>query len=222
MQRNSLPLSILSVITPEALPHGARIYSSLRDLGCAWMDFMYPFYSLIDNTLDQNIQPEHWGYFLADVFDAWMAEGNPDVDIRLLHDICALLLGGKTRMCASSVDCSYVITVNPNGDVFICDDLLAYADSRLGNIHRDRLAQLADHPKLRRLADQNVLFGEECQTCKLFPYCKGGCTLFRARQTDDFLGRHYYCAAQRIIITHIHSYFQGLRRTQGRPAVIAP
>ncbi len=212
LQRSGVPLSVLSVITPEALPHGPRVYRSLRDLGCTWMDFMYPFYSRIDNTLGQSIKPERWGYFLSDVFDAWISEGNPDVDVRLLRDICMLLLGGKTMMCVSSVDCSYVITVNPNGEVFICDDLLAYADSALGNIHRDRVSQIAEHPKLTRLADPNILFGKECQTCKLFPYCKGGCTLFRARQIDDFLGRHYYCAAQEIIIKHIHNYFSNLKK----------
>lgn len=139
LRREDIPLSILSVITPEALPHGVSIYGALRELGGGWMDFMYPFYSRIDNTLDESIEPVRWGHFLVDVFDAWMAEGNPDVEIRMLHDICMSILRGRTKMCISCADCSYVLTINPNGDAYICDDLLAYADSWLGNIHEAAL-----------------------------------------------------------------------------------
>lgn len=210
LKRNGIPLSVLCVITPEALPHGARIYRELRGLGCSWMDFMYPFYSRIDNTIDVDIQPERWGRFLSDIFDAWIAEGNPDVDIRLLKDFCMLLLGGKTTMCIAGVDCSYVVTVNPDGEVHVCDDLLAYADGRLGNVHRNPFLEIAEHPRLARLSRRDVLFGEECTNCELFSFCKGGCTLFRARGRDDFSARHYYCEAQRQVIRHIRRHFASL------------
>lgn len=211
LRRHGIPISVLSVITPEALPHGAAIYRAIRALDCRWMDFMYPFYSAIDNTLDMRIEPARWGDFLVDVFDAWMAEGDPTVTVRLLEDLCMLLLGGRTQMCISGEDCSYVTTVYPSGDVFICDDLLAYGGSLLGNVRRDSLASIQQHPSLVRLARRDVLFGEDCSACKLFGRCKGGCTLFRARSRDDFLGRHFFCDSQRRVVAHIGTYFTALR-----------
>lgn len=154
LRREDIPLSILSVITPEALPHGVSIYGALRELGGGWMDFMYPFYSRIDNTLDESIEPERWGHFLVDVFDAWMAEGNPDVEIRMLHDICMSILRGRTKMCISCADCSYVLTINPNGDAYICDDLLAYADSWLGNIHEAGIDEVVKEPQVHAAGRQ--------------------------------------------------------------------
>jgi uncharacterized protein len=216
LKRNGIPLSILSVITPQALPHGARIYQMLRDLGCEWMDLMYPFYSLIDNTLDMEVQPGDWGEFLIDVFDAWMEEGNPAVTVRLLEDLCMLVLGGRTQMCVSGTDCSYVITVNPNGDVLICDDLLAYADSYLGNIHHDSIDTLSQNPRLTKLKRMDVLYGDECLSCDVFSLCRGGCTLFRARGMNDFSGRHYFCESQRRIIGHVQGFFKAKYSLRGR------
>lgn len=213
LNEHNIPLSVLSVITPEALPHGRKIYHHLRQLGFTWMDFMYPFYSLIDNTLDENIDPAQWGFFYKDVFDAWIEEADPDVDIRLLRDLCLLRLGGKTSMCSSSSDCSYVITVDPAGNIYVCDDLLSYSDSMIGNILTDSLFNINCHPKLTRLSQKSVLYGDNCQNCSYFPFCKGGCTLFRAQKKDDFHGKHYFCAAQRIIIDHINDYFQSIAST---------
>ncbi len=211
LKESDIGLSVLAVITPEAVRQGRRIYKHFRELGFTWMDFMYPFYSRIDNTLGRTIDPAEWGQFYKDVFDAWIEEENPNVDIRLLHDLCMLQLGGKTSMCVSSADCSYVVTVDPSGDVYICDDLLAYADSLLGNIHCDSLFDIAERKKLTRLALKDTLFGEQCRQCDYFEYCKGGCTLFRARAMDDFSAPHYFCEAQKAIISHIQGYFRSLQ-----------
>jgi uncharacterized protein len=220
LQINGISPSILSVISPEALPHGARIYSLFRKLGCVWMDFMYPFYSRIDNTIDQQINPSQWGEFLVDVFDAWMAEENPSVTVRLLEDMCMMLLDGRTQMCISGTDCSYVITVYPNGNVYICDDLLSYGDSLLGNIHQVDLATISRHPLLMRLHNRDFLFGSECKACDLFSRCKGGCTLFRAREQNDFQAKHFYCASQRRIITHIDHYFRQLANNSLQKSIV--
>src|SRR3989337_1511079 len=208
LQQNDIPLSVLSVITPDALPHGHKIYQHLREIGVTWMDFMYPFYSNIDNTLDQSIKPLQWGQFYKDVFGAWIEEGNPNIYIRMLHDLCMRILGAKTSMCCFSSDCSYVITVDPSGNIYICDDLLSYADSLLGNIFFDSLFDINTHQKLTRLSKISTLYGEICLNCDCFSVCKGGCTLFRAKIPDDFHRNDYFCEAQRCIINHLKNYFQ--------------
>jgi len=214
LQKNGLCPSVLSVVTPEALPHGQKIYKHFREIGITWMDFMYPFYSNIDNTLDQSIQPSKWGQFYKDVFDAWIEEGNPDVYIRMLHDICMRILGAKTSMCSFSSDCSYVITVDPSGNIYICDDLLSYDDSLLGNIFSNSLSEINSHQNLARLSRISTLYGDNCLKCNYFSICRGGCTLFRTRKYGDFSCTHYYCQAQKSIIDHIKNYFNHLLNTE--------
>ena len=126
----------------------------------------------------------------------------------MLHDLCMRILGAKTSMCCFSSDCSYVITVDPSGNIYICDDLLSYADSLLGNIFFDSLFDINTHQKLTRLSKISTLYGEICLNCDCFSVCKGGCTLFRAKMPDDFHSNHYFCEAQRCIINHLKNYFQ--------------
>jgi uncharacterized protein len=200
-------VALMAVITPEALSRGREIYRHFRDLGCTWMDLMYPMCNRIHSTLDQEINPRMWGQFYCDLFDAWVEEDNPSIYVRQLHDWCMLLLGGKTDMCTSQSDCSYVLTVDTDGNVYVCDDVLPYYNSRLGNISNDTLLDLAENETLKKLADPSFLYGDECRDCYYFPACKGGCTLFRVRSKSDFSARHYFCESQRTIIDHIRSYF---------------
>lgn len=207
LQKNGIPIHLLSVITPEALLHGRAIYQNFREIGVTWMEFMYPFYSKIDNTIDQNINPSQWGQFYKDVFDAWIEEDNPEIYVRTLHDLCMKILGGKTSMCCFGSDCSYVVTVDPSGNIYVCDDLLSYSDSLLGNILSDSIFDINAKQKLTRLSKKSTLYGADCLKCKYFAICKGGCTLFRAKKFDDFHNTHYFCEAQRSIISHIENYF---------------
>jgi len=206
--------SVLAVITPDSLEYGYEIYKYFRELGITWMDFMYPFYSKVDNTLEVNIDPSLWGKFYTRVFDAWAEEDDPNIYVRMLHDMCMGYLGGKTDMCSFSSDCSYVITIDPVGEIYICDDLLSYGDSYLGNIDKDSLFYIAEHPKLKRLAESSVLYGDTCVKCDYFNMCKGGCTLFRAESHNNFSAPHFYCESQRFIIDHIKKYFQSMKISQ--------
>lgn len=216
LKSQGFPVSLLSVVTPEALPHGRMIYRHLRELGATWIDFMYPFYSKIDNTIAQTVEPERWGNFFSDVFDAWIEEANPNVYIRLLNDLCMQILGGKTAMCSFNSDCSYVITIDPSGNVYTCDDILSYTDSFLGNISDNSLPDIASNPKLTALSKKSTLYGEQCMNCNYFNVCKGGCTLFRARQFGDFHSNHFFCDAQKLIIDHIEQYFKNIQATGDR------
>lgn len=203
LKEHSYPVKILSVITPEALPHGKGIYHYYRSLNCYWMDFLYPICNWIDSTFEMKVNPKTLGKFLCEVYDEWLKEDNPDVYIRLFHDWCMLLMSGNPITCHSRNDCSYIITLNADGKIFICDDLLAYADSYLGDIFKDNLFSVEKNYKLTKLSDHKLLFGDECSNCEYFPVCKGGCTIFRAKEKDNFLARNYYCFTQKMVIDHI-------------------
>ncbi len=204
------PIRILAVVSPRSLDVGGKsVYELFRSLGCVWMDFLYPIRNVMDSTFSEDVSAKDLGEFLVEVFDAWFAEGNPDVYVRSLHDWCVQLMGGHAEMCHSRVDCSYVVTVNTDGSVHICDDLIPYADSKLGHISRDALVDIDKHESLRRLSKKSVLFSGECSRCEFFPVCTGGCTLFRAKHLNDFSGRNVYCETQKLVITHIRDVLCG-------------
>jgi uncharacterized protein len=208
LREKEVPVSLLAVITPEALPYGREIYKHFREFGCRWMDFMYPMCNRLNNTTDIALEPRQWGKFYSDVFDAWADEGDPGVYVRQIHDWCMLLLGGKTDMCTSQSDCSYVVTVNTDGNVFICDDLMPYYDGDLGNIITDSFVDIARNKKLQGLSARENLHGKECLECSYFPVCVGGCSLFRVNARGDLTGRHYFCESQKLVADHIGAFFE--------------
>ncbi len=203
------PIRILAVVTPESLSLGGEtIYKYFRQLGCVWMDFLYPICNAIDNTFPEKLRPEDLAKFYIEVFDAWFSEGDPQVYVRSLHDWCLMLLRGRSQMCHSRTDCSYVVTVNTNGSIHICDDLMPYTDSHLGHIATDSLAAVERNEKLRRLSRRSVLFGDECVKCKFFPVCAGGCTLFRTKRINNFTEKNFFCTTQKLVISHVRDVIQ--------------
>jgi uncharacterized protein len=205
MKKNDYPLKILSVVTPEAIPFGKEIYKYYRSLGCDWMDFLYPICNWIDNTFENKVEPKDLGTFLCTVFTEWLNEDNPNVYIRTFHDWCLLLMQGQPITCHSRNDCAFVITINTDGKLYICDDLLAYSDSYLGDIYSDELSSIENSKKLLFLSNKNNLLGEKCKKCYFFNICNGGCTLFRAKNKDDFTEKNYFCETQKMVIGHIRS-----------------
>ncbi len=210
LKKNNYPVRLLAVISPESTQFGVDIYKYFRELDCEWMDFMYPICNWVKNTLDEDINVENVGQFYCDVFDAWISEGDPIVYIRSLHDIAMLLLGGRTVTCHTRTDCSYVLTINTDGRVHICDDLMSYADSDLGHIAMQSLDEIEENTKLSRLQAESVLFGNDCLNCDYFTVCKGGCTLFRAKGIGDYTARNYYCVAQRMMISHVKNVLEAM------------
>jgi uncharacterized protein len=214
LNKHNFPVKILSVITPEALPFGKEIYRYYRSLNCNWMDFLYPICNRIDSTFEMKVSPSALGEFLCDVYDEWLKEDNPNVYIRSFHDFCMLLMKGTPITCHMRNDCSFVVTLNSNGKIYICDDLLAYADSYLGDIFSDSFVSIETNKRLLNLSSRASLFCDECLTCEYFPVCNGGCTLFRVKEKDNFLAKNYYCYSQKMIINHIrNSIFENIADT---------
>jgi len=205
LRSQDYPIRFLAVVTPEAVRRGREIYQYFRQLGCKWMDFLYPICNEVASTFDRPMDPAALGQFFCDVFDAWIEEGDPGVHVRTLNDWCTRLLGGHTITCHTKTDCSYVVTVDTDGSILVCDDLMAFVDSRLGHIEDHGLELIEKHRFLTRLADPEVLFCKECSGCGFFEVCGGGCSLFRVTGKDKFGGPNIFCLTQKKAIRHIRN-----------------
>ena len=210
LNKFEVPLKILCVVTPEAIGKGKSIYKHFRSLNCEWMDFLYPIRNNVTNTFDTNVSPDELADFFIDVFDAWISEDNENVFIRSLHDWVMLLLNGKPSMCHSYDDCSTVITINTDGRVFICDDLLPYIDSEIGNINNMSIEEIINSDKLVRLSKKENIYSSHCLKCQYFPICVGGCAVFRIKKFNDIQGKNTFCTANKKIIDHISSSLKSL------------
>lgn len=69
-----------------------------------------------------------------------------------------------------------ILGINANGDVFPCDGLIGYKKLLLGNIRKNSLKEIWNHPLMKksRKMNPNDLDGV-CKKCRYLSFCMGGC-----------------------------------------------
>ncbi len=206
LQAEGHPLQILCVITPSAIKRGAEIYRYFRSMGTTWMDFLLPHANARHTTIIPHDMPtqEQFAEFYIDVYKEWMNEGNPNICVRRLRDYSQLLLGAEPDTCIFSDDCSYIITVLPDGGIYSCDDLLSTFPDPMGFLQVNTLDDIRKHSNMCKVCKGSpVMFGQECLDCDYFDVCRSGCSNFRATENQTFTDRYYYCHMSQIVIDHI-------------------
>lgn len=202
------PLQILCVLGPAAMRRGAEIYRYFRSMDTVWMDFLLPHASLQHTTIDLARMPSQreFAQFFIDVYDEWMDEANSEICVRRLRDYTQLLLGAAPDTCIFSDDCSYIITVLPDGSIYPCDDLLSTFPEALGTLQTHRLETIKVHPTLCKVCKNSTLmFAKECLECDYFDVCRSGCTNFRSDKNKSFANKYFYCEMSTLVIDHIRS-----------------
>lgn len=119
---NQVRFGTITVIDPDL--DGRGVFSHHYELGIRKMDFNLPI------TTEAEFERQfgasavaRFSRFMTDVFDAWVDSDDSAVDIRSLASLVLLLLGGGPTYCHSTNSCSRFITVEPNGDVGLCENL---------------------------------------------------------------------------------------------------
>ena len=75
--------------------------------------------------------------------------------------------------------------VEHNGDVYACDHFV-YPRYLLGNLFRDRLADLMQSPSQVRFGiDKRNSLPRKCLRCEVLQLCHGGCPKHRFNTTDN-------------------------------------
>ncbi len=82
--------------------------------------------------------------------------------------------------------CRTLVDIKTNGDVWPCFAL----PIKLGNIYRQSLKEILEHPVAKSLISQNLQ--DNCQKCSLKQIC-GGCRAWALYKTGDFLATDPFC-----------------------------
>lgn len=89
------------------------------------------------------------------------------------------------------------ITVQPNGDVCICQGDSKSSNTIVGNIVKDELSDMLGNPKNKEWLEMYTIDKEECRYCEAVAVCGGGCplqaeALFGSRKALDKATCIYY------------------------------
>ncbi len=196
----------LSVLTPEVVALKGEAYKSLRNIGVKWMDFLVP-YDLEGNSISRKNTDDELASFWIEVFEEWMNEGNQNITVRYLKDVVTRCMGGVGQFCLSGDLCSSIVTVDKNGNIFACDDILhVQHNTKLGNLVQEPLIDIEKNRLLSSLTPRINLVSPMCLQCDVYDICKSGCPGKRGGVVDGrAMEQNIYCGMYKKIIPHIKS-----------------
>jgi uncharacterized protein len=178
-----------------------NLYDSLRCFRDASIGFSIVFKST--DASEIILDSEQLGAFLVDLFDIWVHDDSP-LQLTFFENIIRNCLGTNLcPECTFSKQCAdNFLAINALGDVFACCDFEGMQKYSYGNILNSDFQDIWEspvrHALLGRLSSYNI--SRECHECEHFDICNSGCM---AKTTRGFSDRDCYCAAYRMLFSHI-------------------
>jgi len=206
LQQGGITPRIISVANPSA--SGAETYHHFRALGITKMDFLMP-----DTTHDSKpLYYSQYGEtpvadFLIDAFDAWIAEDQPSVKIRIFYNLLRSFLGAPPGSDAFGNPLINYLIVNTDGSIEgtdalrVCDEGLVNTGLNVSENDFDDLAH--SNSLLHRTAYDGLPLCEQCQSCPEVGICGGGHFPHRYRKTNGFNNPSAWCQDIKKLFTHI-------------------
>jgi uncharacterized protein len=170
---------IHSVIGEEEGSGGA-LYEHHRRLGVRSCTIHLPFYSRLSEP-DADARSARVLRQVLAFHDLWKADGAA-MKVRLFDSLIRKLERGLHSSCHHREVCDQVVTVEPTGDVYLCDDLLGL-DMENASVGLSVLT--ADFDQIAERVERQIDDGghrhkaKECLDCEIYDLCGGGCPATR-------------------------------------------
>ena len=231
LYRNRVEYNTLTTINIHSEGRGAEVYNFLRQIS-VFMQFLPVAELLCDGRVQSpesegadiapwSVSAKGFGEFMCDVFDIWVKNDVGRRYVQLFDATLALMVGVQPSVCSLCETCGSGLTVEHNGDVYCCDHFV-YSEYKIGNIHTDRLADLAYCDRQFEFGvAKRALLPRECRHCKFYNLCHGECPKHRfiTDNTGEY-GKNYLCDGYRMFYEHTEGAMKQMKDLilAGKPA----
>ncbi len=218
LRKHKVEHNILVVISRTNVEHPREILQFLVEEDCHFSQFI----PCTEPTGEpgrvsrHSITAAEYGEFIVSLFDAWVRNDDPSYYVRRIDNYLHQFFGLPPECCEYREDCSNLVTIEWNGDVYPCD---FYVEERyrLGNVRQRTLSQMLQGPVFRKFVGRAETVPAVCRDCEWLRYCHAGCFRHREKLGIDSEGVPYLCEAKKRIFGHV---FGRLREIMDRP--VAP
>ena len=231
LYRNRVEYNTLTTINIHSEGRGAEVYNFLRGIS-VFMQFLPVAELLCDGRIQSpeaqkadiapwSVSARGFGEFMCDIFDIWVKKDVGRRYVQLFDATLALMVGVQPSVCSLCETCGSGLTVEHNGDVYCCDHFV-YPEYKIGNIHTDRLADLAYCDRQFEFGvAKRALLPRECRHCKFHNLCHGECP--KHRFIDDNrgeYGKNYLCEGYKLFYEHTQTAMERMKNLilDGKPA----
>jgi uncharacterized protein len=231
LYRNRVEYNTLTTVNIHSEGRGAEVYNFLRQIS-VFMQFLPVAELLCDGRVQSpeaqgadvaswSVSAEGFGRFMCDIFDIWVTKDVGRRYVQLFDATLALMVGVQPSVCSLCETCGSGLTVEHNGDVYCCDHFV-YPEYKIGNIHTDRLADLAYCDRQFEFGvAKRALLPRECRHCKFYNLCHGECPKHRfINDNTGEYGKNYLCDGYRMFYEHTERAMQRMKQLilEGKPA----
>ncbi|MFO7955517.1 MAG: anaerobic sulfatase maturase [Candidatus Brocadiia bacterium] len=215
LRKHDVEHNILVVISRANVEHPDKVFQFLLDNDCHYSQFIpctEPT-GQAGGVSEHSISASEYADFMLAVFDLWIDNDDPSYYIRRLDNWLHQFFGLPPECCEYREDCSNLVTIEWNGDVYPCDFYVT-DEYRMGNVREKTLEQMLNGPEFRKFVRRAEQIPDVCDGCEWLKYCHGGCFRHREKLGIDQEGTPYLCEAKKRIFGHV---FETLKEIKDGP-----
>ena len=222
LKKHDVEFNILVVISKANVDHPRRVFQFLLENDLHYSQFI-PCTEPADGARavsEHSITAAQYADFMIELFDAWVENDDPAYYVRRIDNWLHLFFGLPPECCEYRGDCSNLVTIEWNGDVYPCD---FYVQERylLGNVRRKTLEQMLSGPVFREFVRRAHSLPPVCEECEWLACCHGGCYRHREKLGIDRDGVPYLCEAKKRIFSHVFGTLAEIKEQPTRPELHA-
>ena len=141
--------------------------------------------------------------FMCKVFDLWWKLGDPNIKVPAFSYAVQAVLGATPRVCMLAGSCSNYVGIDFDGKIYPCGRFIGQNDVLLGDLLKSTLQEVLDAEPYERYCRNIESVSPECENCKWFHACHGGCPYDRYLGGGEFAPRTNFCTAQKLFYKHV-------------------
>jgi radical SAM protein with 4Fe4S-binding SPASM domain len=203
-ERNGFGWGLIYVVTKRSMRNPLDVFYFLTNLELSGGVNLNPVLIYDKERRDIAVTPQDYVGFLGDIFPAWWKHRHRYPNINPFKSLVENIIDGQTSLaCCDSGSCAYShVNIAPDGSTSQCGRSADWGLLSYGSIMERPLSEILKDPQRDEL-DHRVqnLFEGDCQNCRFWDLCHGGCPLDAYSKNKSFLFKSEWCDAKRGFIT---------------------
>lgn len=167
-------------------------------------NFMFNPVLIRDRRLQHlTITPAEYADFLGRIFAAWWPQREELPQVEPFAGLIRNLQGNRQSLicCDSGACVNSHLSLLPDGSLSLCGRSGDWGRLSFGSIFDQSFSQVMASPQRDLLRQrQATLRATECQGCRFWPICHGGCPLEAWAATGSMLHKSDWCHAKQVLI----------------------
>jgi len=213
LKKHRVEFNILTVISKANVAHARRVFQFFQDNDLHYSQFI-PCTEpggCPGGLSPDSVTSAEYADFMIGLFDAWVGADDPSYYVRHIDNWLHLFFDLPPESCEYKGDCSRLLTVEWNGDVYPCDFFVDRPHC-LGNVLDQTLEQMLRGRTFRAFVNEAALMPHVCKACEWFRYCRGGCYRHRGKLGIAAEAAPFLCEANRRIFSHVFGRLRAVKK----------